>query len=388
MRAGVETLPNSALPSPEVGVVRNGTALGPRTIIALLGRHDYPTDGVEDYCRLLREALAAWGRDLDVVRMFWLERGWLKSLYCLWRKSKGKKGCWVLLQYTALGWSRRGLPLLVIFVLWVVRARRMRIAVIFHDPELYGGRRLVDRVRRYCQCFVMRYIYWFADKSVLTVPLGNVSWLSSNPSKARFIPVGANIPAASSGRSPRKRHGSQTIAIFGVTGDGSVGDEVSDIAFAVKEVAKQVPDLRLVTLGRGSKKSEPKFRDALEGSAVEYSALGILPPEKVSQVLANSDVALFVRGPISTQKGTAIASIACGLPVVAYSDSRLPTPLAEVGVVGVPCGDRQALAEATIRILADRQLWFELHQRSQTHFEKYFSWETIATHFIELLDHA
>jgi glycosyltransferase involved in cell wall biosynthesis len=358
-------------------------------MIVLLGRKDVPTDGVEDYCRCLSREMRVRGYNVEILRVDWDELGWIRSCRRLWRKSREWKGQCLLAQYTALMWSRRGFPLWVLVVLWLLKLRQMRIAVVFHDPEPYGGRRLVDRVRRCCQRSVMCYTYWLADRLIFTVPVNNVSWLPRKPSKTSFIPVGANIPAiVSSDRSACNSHEAKTIVIFGITGDGSVGNEASDIAFAAKAAAKHVPGLRLITLGRGSRESELRFRQALEGSAVEYSALGILPAEKVSQVLANSDVALFVRGPISTQKGSAIASIACGLPLVAYSDTCLPTPFAEAGVVGVRCGDRQGLAEATIRILADRQLWLELHQRSQTHFGKYFSWESIAARFVELFDHA
>ena len=38
-------------------------------VIALLGRHDEPTDAVEDYCRHLGEALAAHNLDLQIRSM-------------------------------------------------------------------------------------------------------------------------------------------------------------------------------------------------------------------------------------------------------------------------------------------------------------------------------
>ena len=131
--------------------------------------------------------------------------------------------------------------------------------------------------------------------------------------------------------------------------------------------------------------SEARFREALDGSPVEYQALGVLPAEEVSSVLAASDVALFVRGTISTQRSSAIASIANGVPLVAYACPCLPGPLAEAGVVPVPWGDREALAQAALRVLTDGQLWLDLHQRSERAHQKYFSWEAVAGRFAELL---
>ena len=322
------------------------------------------------------------------MRVRWNQIGWWRALKELSREASRWKDQWVLVQYTALAWSLHGFPVRLLFVLWLLQIRRARLAIVFHDSEPHSGRRFVDCVRRMCQRWVIRYAYRLADKSILTVPVERVSWLPRDHSKATFIPVGANIPATSSCRCGSKGRRSKTIAVFGVTGDGSIGNELSDIAFVARAAAEHLPEIRLTMLGRGSMESESRMRRVLEGSAVEYRALGVLSAEAVSEVLADADVSLFVRGPISTQRGSAIASIACGLPLVAYSYPQLPAAFAETGVVGVPCGDREALAEETIKILTDRRLWLDLHRRSQIHFDKYFSWESIGARFVELLEHA
>jgi glycosyltransferase involved in cell wall biosynthesis len=286
-------------------------------------------------------------------------------------------------------WSRRGFPPLFLLVLCVLRIRGARAAVVFHDPEPYGGKRLVDRVRRVCQRIVMRRAYSWSAASILPVPLERVAWLPRQGTKATFIPIGANLPAITTpGRSARNGHEATTIAVFAVTDAGDISKEISDITLAARRAAECLPRVRLVTVGRGSVESESRFRQALEGSAVEYSALGVLPAEEVSQVLANSDVSLFVRGPITTQRGSAIASIANAVPLVAYADPCLPTSLAEAGVVGVRYLDGEKLAEATVRVLTDPQLWRDLHERSRRAFEKYFSWEVVASRFLDVLHHA
>jgi glycosyltransferase involved in cell wall biosynthesis len=358
-------------------------------IVALLGKPDSPTDGVEDYCRFLSGGFEKRGVMSLPVRVRWDEMGWWRALRDLWRGSAAWKGDWALAQYTALGWSRRGFPLLFLVVFSLLRLRQARLAVVFHDPEPYPGRRLVDRLRLLCQRFVMRCSYRLSHASILTVPLEQVSWLPASPLKAAFIPVGANLPAnGDSARSARNGHEAKTIAVFAVTDAGDISKEVSDIAFAAKRAAERVPRVRLITLGRGSIESESRFRQALGGSAVEYSALGILPAAEVSQVLAEADVSLFARGPISTQRGSAIASIACGVPLVAYADPCVPRPLTEAGVVGVRCQDAEALAESTARVLSDPQLCCELRERSRRAHEKYFSWEAVAARFLEALHHA
>jgi glycosyltransferase involved in cell wall biosynthesis len=352
----------------------------------LLGRRDQPTDALEDYCRCLGRALAAKGYALDLARMPWPEKGWLPALNWLSQESKNWKASWVLVQYTALSWSKRGFPLALLVVLGLLRSRGSRIAVIFHDPNPYHGTRSIDKIRRSCQSFIMRWSYRLSDKVILPIPIEHVSWLPANSSKASFIPVGANIPAVvQQNRSAGCRSASKTITVFGVTGGGNVGNEVSDIAFAVKSAAKSFPEIRLLTLGRGSAESEPRFRKELEGSAIEYSALGVLPAHEVTRILSNSDVSLFVRGTLSTQKGSSIASIACAVPLVAYVGQKLAVPFLEAGVVPVPLGDCEQLAVATVKVLTDRGLWSDLHQRNQRSYEKYFAWDVIADRLVTLL---
>jgi len=367
-------------------MARNSVSLRPVPMIALLGRRDEPTDALEDYCRYLGEALAAEGYNLDLVRVPWLEQGWLSALNWLSRESEEWQRRWILVQYTALGWSGHGFALPFLAVLGLLRIRDVRIAVVFHDPEPYSGARLVDRARRMSQLFVMHCAYCLADKTIVTIPPRDVSWLRPTSPKATFIPVGANLPA---GERPNRlaRNGCEirTIAVFGITGDGNVGNEVSDIAYVARAVADRVPHLRLVTVGRGSKEAEARFRVALQDSSVEYSPLGILSPKEVRQVLSSSDVALFVRGPISTQRGSAIASIACALPLVAYATGDLAAPLREAGVIPIVEGDREGLAQATINVLVDAKHWRELNERSQRSYKAHFAWEAVAGKFVSHL---
>jgi glycosyltransferase involved in cell wall biosynthesis len=358
-------------------------------IVFLTGKRDSPTDALEDYCRFLSGAFEQRGTPSQQVRVPWDKRGRARTLLDLWRNAGVWSGDWALVQYTALMWSRRGFPLLFLMVLAALRLRGIRVAVIFHDTEAYAGRRLVDRVRRACQLFVMRSAYWFSGATIVCVPTESVSWLPRQPIKARFIPIGANVPAITvPPKSAPAGHEIRTIAVFAVTDDGDISREIGDIVFAARAAAERLSRVRLVTLGRGSLESQSRFRQALEGSAVEYSALGVLPAGEVSRVLSASDLSLFVRGPISTQRGSAVASIACGVPLVAYADSRLPDPLAEAGVVGVRLGDREGLADAAARVLSDRELWLELHRRSERAHQRYFSWDAVSGRFAEVLSHA
>jgi glycosyltransferase involved in cell wall biosynthesis len=106
--------------------------------------------------------------------------------------------------------------------------------------------------------------------------------------------------------------------------------------------------LRLVVLGRGSKEAENYLKDALRNVGVELSVLGLLPAEEVANILADADLMLFVRGPLSGRRGSAVAGIASGLPIVGYSGSETTFPLTEAGLELVPEGDHEALACALV----------------------------------------
>ena len=355
-------------------------------IIAVLGKKDYPTDAVEDYCRLLGEAIAQRGCVFDMARVAWEEGGWTRALSNLWRQSAHLKGTWALVQYTALMWSRRGFPFLFLLVLGIFRLRGVRVVVVFHDIHPFAGGRFVDRLRRACQRLVMRWVYHLSQACILTVPLEQAAWLPGDRRKATFIPVCPTLPVVGVAvRSLRNGGEPKTIVVLGVTDGGDIRKEVSDITLAALRAAEHFEHVRLVTVGRGTASSEPEFRHALKGSKVEYLALGVLPAEEVSRVLADSDVSLFVRGRISTQRSSAIASIAHGVPLVAYADPELPPPLAAAGVVGVPYQESQELANAAVRVLTDPALWRELSQRNRRAHDEYFSWSAVASQFLEVL---
>ena len=161
--------------------------------IALLGRRDTPTDGVEDYCTFLGRALEARGIELKQERVPWFENGWIGALLWLAREGAAWRGKWVLLQYTALAWSRRGFPFFALAVVAILRRGGARVAVVFHEPKRQGGSRWIDGIRGACQDWVLRELYRSAEKEFLQCHLNTVPWLRDDKEKAAFIPIGASV---------------------------------------------------------------------------------------------------------------------------------------------------------------------------------------------------
>lgn len=354
-------------------------------MIALLGRLDLPTDGVRDYCELLSGAFARRGKSLEVVQLRWENDGWLKALIRLWRQSGGWKNRIVLLQYTALMWSRRGFPAGALAVLAILKIRRVRLGAVFHDGNYAPASGWIQRIRRACQLFAIRAVFRCAEFPVLTVPASQLFWLPGGSGRAAFIPVGANFPPGALAALRKSSAAKPTVAVFGVTGGAHNVTEAREIAGAMKYAAARVPGLRLDVFGRGALESEPALRTELAGTDILISVAGVLSSQDVRARLAQADVLLFVRGPISSRRGSAIAGIVCGIPVVGYRGAETASPITEAGVLLVESNDRTALAEALTRVLTDGRYYAGLCTRNAEVTAKYLSWDAIAAQFARVV---
>jgi glycosyltransferase involved in cell wall biosynthesis len=353
-------------------------------VILLLGRRDHPTDGVADYCEQLREYGPARGLSFESVQVPWAEKGWQRAVADLRKAAAAWRDRWVLLQYTTLAWSHRGFPLRAPRVIEMLRQAGVRCGVVLHDFSPWEGQGVPGSARRYCQLHVLRQLYARSDLVIFTGPLEKLSWLPNDRAKAAFIPVGANCPELSASdlaESTFRKSVKKTIAVYGVTEGSHILPEVADIAFAVKQAIQTESPLRLLVFGRGSKDAESALRSELSGVNVEIETLGLVSPEQVSQALAKSDVLLFVRGQISSRRGSAMAGIACGLPVVCYSGPETVWPVTDAGILAAPMGDRHALAVMLQNVLTDERLGSALRERSRRAHEKYFSWSAITARF-------
>ena len=364
---------------------------GINNLILLLGRTDSPTDGVLDYCLCIKDKLVEKNIGCISYKVEWEDKGWLYSMYKVIKDSEKWENNWVIIQYTSLNWSRRGFPIGILLIYWILSIRKCKIAVVYHDTSGYPVHRLIDRIRRIHQHMIMRFLYKHSKASIFTVPLNAINWLNDlKKDKANFIPVGPNIPPYIKVR--RSGINKKSIAVFGVTGGKNMLKEAEDIIHATKYVSHHLrfnkKKVQLIVLGRGSRESEPLFHQLLDGSNIPLKVYGLLPAKEITQTLSNADVLLFVRGPISTRRGSAIAGIACGLPIVAYAGPETSFPITEAGVRLVPQGDRHQLAEALLEVLSDDNLWLNLHRRSIEAYKRYFSWDVITQQIISFLDNA
>jgi hypothetical protein len=362
--------------------------MGNGKVLALLGRRDEPIDAVEEYCQYLAGALHNLGVQMEVERILWTENGWSDAIRRLWQTGTVWQDRWIFLQYTALAWSEHGFPWRFLRIVGVLRRAGARVGIVYHDVEPYSGNRMIDKVRRRVQLYTMRKALGTAQLAVFTVPVENLSWIGAHPANAVFIPVGANLAFPEKAWKAEKSNlgGPPTIAIYGITGGKPGISEVAAIWDAVEYVAQRLPTVRLLVFGRNSEFSEEKFRRLSEALPVKVQVLGFLPAEEVVQGLASSDVLLFVRGAISSRRGSAIAGIACGLPVVGLEGNETAAPITEAGVVLLSADSRHdELGRAVLRILTDGEYRSSLAKRSRQAQQRYFSWQAIAARYVQAL---
>lgn len=355
--------------------------------VAVLGRPDTPTDAVEEYCRYLSSALVAQGISLDIARVHWTETDWRKALAELTEKFPEQENTWFLLQYTALAWSWRGFSWRFLKVIRHLKKRGARCAVVFHDAETYFGSRVIDRVRRAVQLYTMRTAWRLADLSIFTIPPEKIPWITVPSEKCAFIPVGANLSAPehvwrSAGS---KVNASPAVAIFSLS-EGSVGaGEVKSIADAALFAAERIGPLRILVLGRNSEIARTHLPERVGKWEVQVIVHGLLPADEVEQILGACDAMLFVRGPISTRRGSAIAGIACGLPVIARQGWETAPPVTQAGVELLRAEESTNYGPALVRVLGDPAFRAQLAKRSREAYTRYFSWDVIAAQFVEAM---
>ncbi len=355
--------------------------------IALLGNCDSPVDALDDYVSAMVSALRAHDVTLRPYRVEW-SRFRLAALVPLWSAARAWRGQLVLVQYTALQWSRRGFPVLLLAVLFVLRTRGARIGAVFHDPgpapvrrETHMVKRLVDHVRRVVQVRVMRALEHQSMLSVFTIPTQRVLWLNEETPRQLFLPAGSNVPPCASSRTGSV----PTVVVFAMSSGERMAGEVATVAAAARAAASAVGPIRLLVIGRNAASARRLFEVALNGSSVDLAVIGVVALTALSRALAEADVMLFVRGHVSSRRGSVIAGLAHGLPVVGYTGEETGPPMIDAGVVLVPEGDTGAFCDALTRVLSDGAFRQNLAARSRAAFSEHFSWDVIAGRLAERL---
>jgi glycosyltransferase involved in cell wall biosynthesis len=233
---------------------------------------------------------------------------------------------------------------------------------------------------------IMRQMLHSSERGILTVPAGQLSWIAAQTKKAVFIPVGANFSRRTSeGHGKIRENEMPTVAVFGVTGGVAGQQELLQIAGALRLATEKLGKLRLLVFGRNADSAEENLREKLRDLPVVLRVTGVLPENELEPLLNSADVLLFVRGSISTRRGSAIAGIACGLPVIAIAGNETAAPITDAGLVLVSDANERAWGEALVRVLGDPEYHAMLAERSRVAYVNHFSWDAIAARYARVL---
>jgi hypothetical protein len=364
------------------------------SVVALLGRGEVPANGVADYCNNLAEAFAQAGERLDIVTVRWFDRGWFSGLAALRGENPPARGDWAILQYTAMGWSWRGFPFGALATIVALRMRGVRCGVVMHEPWHQGEShaRWIDRVRAASQDFVVRWLHRLTQLSIFTLPLAHIPWLDASDPKSVFIPLGPNVPEILTAQFPPNATGAttagsgvKTVCVFCLSERPGRDRELGDISSAARAAAAAGAKLRVVFVGRGTETAAAEIAAAFEDSGIETECLGLQDPSVISRTIAASDALLCVRSALNLRRGSALAGLACGIPIVAYSGGEKGTPLMEAGVALAPLYDQPALGAALTRVLLDDSLAQEMHRKNIDVERKYFSWDVVTKQYLQAL---
>ncbi|MEX0990757.1 MAG: hypothetical protein WD004_00600 [Actinomycetota bacterium] len=345
--------------------------------IALLhGMRHEPADGIWNNSGRLAEALQRKGHDVTRVEVAWNTRGWKRALGDLRRDLSG--GCdWVVLPYTPLLWSRRGFPWRVYLVTRAVRRSGAGLVVHIHDPLVSTGPRLIDRVRAAFQTFVVRRLSRSALRLFVSIQPGSIPWMDGSL-RARTVVVvtGSAIPT-DAGRHSGWVKDRLRVVVFGVS-PRREAQEMGDVATVLRTLKEGGVAVHLTLIGGGADRGAALLRDDPGVRGIEIEDRGIASEHAIDEVLAASDVLLFVRTGVSSRRSTVIAGIAHGLPILGYETAETGPPVTEAGVVLVPEGSAKDLADATLGLARDPAWAAALGARSVAAAEGAFSWDRIA----------
>lgn len=170
----------------------------------------------------------------------------------------------------------------------------------------------------------------------------------------------------------------KTVAAYSNTGGTRALIEADGLGSALRRASSSVGQVHVVLCGCGSRQAEQLLLGELAGTDVRLVTFRLLRPEKVSRTLSAADVLLFVRGHISSRRGSAAAGIACGCPSPGIRAQKLRGQSRKrafpqfLSAIGRPLRPRWKQSFVTVCI-ADRQP--NAAQKS------YFSWLSIPEQF-------
>jgi glycosyltransferase involved in cell wall biosynthesis len=286
----------------------------------------------------------------------------------------------VLVQYVpqAFGWKGMNVP----FCLWLCLRRRERTWVMFHEVAV--PLRWRQPLSHNVLGLVTRFMAALLGRRADRVLVSTTTWESLLPrgKPVTWIPIPSNVPTAVAPAVVRDARARVTTDPDAVV----VGHFSSSVLAGRGLVAGVLPRLLAahprrigLLVGQGSRQLAAELIQTHPGLASRLHATGTLPGNAVADHLAACDLLLqpFPDG-VSTRRGTVMAGLALGLPIVT-SDGSSTEPLwrAEPAVVLAPAASTADLLAATEGVLADAERRERLRIQAAALYGRCFTLERV-----------
>ena len=373
-------------------------------VVLISGEYPPLRGGLADYTRLLAVELHGIGVEVAVLTSAQAAPGeegfpvWPVVShwgFATWPKiARAVQGAQIChLQYQTAAYSMN--PAINLLPLWLGwRSPGLRFIVTFHDlrvPYLFPK---AGRLRPWANWALAKLSH-----AVVATNREDEESLKARGLHSHLIPIGSNItPSPSPGFQRgewRARH--REVGVVSYFGLINASKGVDTLLRAVARLREGGTAVKLVMVGETVGASDPTNRAYLERvkrlieelgleGAVEWT--GWLPPQEVSAHLMASDLcALPYRDGASYRRGSLMAALAHGLPIVTTQRSSdggtLPPLIDSQNCLLVPPDDPEALAQAIAQLLASPQLRDRLAEGARS-LGAAFSWPEIARKTLQL----
>jgi len=283
---------------------------------------------------------------------------------------------------------------LTAWVLWHLRPfveARFRLIVDEDDWEGKGGwYDMPSHGRLTREFFAWQERWGLTHCDAVTVAsrtLESLVWsLGTSPVRVHHVPNG-------SGMSPSAANGSDLRDALGIGSSPVIllytrffEYDVARVVAAYARIAAQIPEARLLVVGKGLYPRDEERFDALiasEGLSASVIKVGWVPPESLQGYLALCDAALFPFDDNLVNRAKCSVKLAdllaMGCPVVAEAVGENAQYI-EAGRSGflVESGDVEAMAETCVRVLRDPELGKTVGRAAVARMQTDYAWSSLA----------
>jgi glycosyltransferase involved in cell wall biosynthesis len=365
--------------------------------------------GVGDHTAMLGEAFAARGigvlifttrREVEagassLVRVLPIVDRWTgPAMWALARRIARARPDVVFLQYVPTLYGRGGVGAAAPSLAWLLRLRGLQVVTILHEPYIplrFTPKLLAIGLAQRAMLASTMAASCTVAASTLRVAQMTARWLPWRQRDIRRVPVGSNIPPVPLADSVRAALRERL---------GIAPDEIVLIFFGSLHVTKlldlilrspahleacAIPAALLVI---GQNEATIAARAATMGIPLgRVICTGYCTAEQVSRFLTCGDIFLApLLDGVSTRRGSVMAALEHGIPVVTTSGHSTEPDLFEGSMCLIPCSEERAFLRAVEDLARDPAARDRLGRAGQALYENVFEWRRIARQLLDLAE--